>query len=316
MARYIAARCGAAVVVALLITVLLSMLERLVPGDPARTVLGPRATPELVEAVRAQLGLDKPVHVQVWDFVTGAVRGDLGNNFLSQTPVSELVGNALPHTLILAVCSLGVAALVGIPLGAYAAAHRGSWIDRITALVSVSVITVPSYVAGLLLLLLFAVKLRWLPAIGAGTESAGSYVAHLVLPTLALALLWIGYLARLVRSSMLEVLESNYIRTAHAFGLRSRVVLYKHALRNAITPTVAVLGVGLGNLLGGAVFVEVIFNRPGLGTLIFYAIGTRDYATVRGGVLVAALLFVLANLLADIANRVLDPRSRTAGGDT
>jgi len=174
---------------------------------------------------------------------------------------------------------------------------------------SVSFITLPPYVAGILLLLFFSVLLDWFPAIGAGQLSQPlDVLSHLVLPALALALSWIGYLARLVRSSMLEVMTADYIRTAAAYGLRPRTIYYKYALRNAIIPTVAVLGVGLGNLLGGAVFIEVIFSRPGLGRLIYNSISDRNYPIVRGGILVAALMFVFANLLADLSYRFLDPR--------
>jgi peptide/nickel transport system permease protein len=219
------------------------------------------------------------------------------------------IRSALPHTLILAWSSLGLAVLIGIPLGVYSATHPDSWIDRITAILSISLISVPSYVAGLFLLLIFAVDLRWLPAMGAGEPSnVLGYVKHLVLPVTSLAITWIGYLARLVRASLLEVLNETYIRAAKAAGMPRRLVFYKYALRNALIPTVAVLGLGLGNLMGGAVFIELIFTRPGMGTLIFKAIQTRNYPIVRAGVFVVALLFVLANLLADLVYTYLDPR--------
>jgi peptide/nickel transport system permease protein len=173
----------------------------------------------------------------------------------------------------------------------------------------VAFISLPAYVAGLLLLLCFAVLFRLLPAIGVGeTSDPVDYLRHLILPAAALAMLWIGYLARLVRASVLEVLNANYIRTAFAYGLSERLVFYKYALKNAIIPTVAMLGIGMGSLLGGAIFVEVIFTRPGLGRLMFDAISSRNYPVVRGGVLVTSLLFVLANLLADLSYHFLDPR--------
>lgn len=304
-----------AVIVALLVTILLSLLVHFIPGNPAQTILGPRATPELVAQVNREMGLDKPISTQVWDFVRGAAQGNFGTDIVTGAPVSSLVAQALPHTIILAVVSLGLAVLVGVPLGAYASSHPNTIIDRVTAVLSVSLITIPPYVGGLLLLLVFAVSLHWLPAIGAGSLSDPvSYIEHLILPAVALALTWIGYLARLVRTSMLEVLGANYIRTARALGVRRGRVVYKYALRNAIIPTVAILGVGLGTLLGGAIFVEVIFDRPGLGTLMFNAIGSRDYPIVRAGALVIALLFVLANLLADISYRFLDPRIRAMEG--
>lgn len=304
-------------VVALLVMVFLGALVHLVPGDPVKLILGPRASEALSEVVREQMGLDDPIPVQVFDFVVGALHGDLGTDFVTQLPVTTLIGEALPHTIVLALSSLGLAALLGVPLGVYAAARPNTLIDRITGVVSVSFITLPAYVAGLFLLLLFAVRLEWLPAIGSGSFSdPADYVRHLILPSVALAVTWIGYLARLVRTSMLEVLNANYIRTAQAFGIRERVIFYRYALKNAIIPTIAVLGVGLGNLMGGAIFVEVIFARPGLGLLIFDSLASRNFPIVRGGVLVVALLFVFANLLADLSYRFLDPRIRVEGART
>ena len=304
-------------VVALLVMVFLGALVHLVPGDPVKLILGPRASEALSEVVREQMGLDDPIPVQVFDFVVGALHGDLGTDFVTQLPVTTLIGDALPHTIVLALSSLGLAALLGVPLGVYAATRPNTLIDRITGVVSVSFITLPAYVAGLFLLLLFAVRLEWLPAIGSGSFSdPADYVRHLILPSVALAVTWIGYLARLVRTSMLEVLNANYIRTAQAFGIRERVIFYRYALKNAIIPTIAVLGVGLGNLMGGAIFVEVIFARPGLGLLIFDSLASRNFPIVRGGVLVVALLFVFANLLADLSYRFLDPRIRVEGART
>lgn len=314
MIRYLLKRLAMSAVVALVVMVFLGAIVHLVPGDPVKIILGPRASDALSALVRREMGLDDPIPTQIWNFIAGAVRGDLGTDFVSSVPVTTLIGDALPHTIILAVTSLALAVLFGVPLGVYAATHPNTPIDRITAVVSVSFITVPAYVAGLLLLLLFAVTLDWLPAIGSGSLSDPvDYVRHLILPSTALAVTWIGYLARLIRASMLEILNANYIRTARAFGMRDRLVFYKYALKNALIPTIAVLGVGLGNLMGSAIFVEVIFARPGLGSLIFDSISARNFPVVRGGVLTLALLFVLANLLADLSYRFLDPRIRVEG---
>ena len=314
MIRYLLKRLAMSAVVALVVMVFLGAIVHLVPGDPVKIILGPRASDALSALVRREMGLDDPIPTQIWNFIAGAVRGDLGTDFVSSVPVTTLIGDALPHTIILAVTSLALAVLFGVPLGVYAATHPNTPIDRITAVVSVSFITVPAYVAGLLLLLLFAVTLDWLPAIGSGSLSDPvDYVRHLILPSTALAVTWIGYLARLIRASMLEILNANYIRTARAFGMRDRLVFYKYALKNALIPTIAVLGVGLGNLIGSAIFVEVIFARPGLGSLIFDSISARNFPVVRGGVLTLALLFVLANLLADLSYRFLDPRIRVEG---
>jgi peptide/nickel transport system permease protein len=306
---YLLKRILMTILVLLIVTVVLSLLVHIVPGDPARTILGPRASPALIAKVRSAMDLDKPVLIQVRNFLWTVLHGSLGTDIFTGRPIEMLIGAVLPHTIILAFSSLGLAVLIGIPLGVYSATHPDSWLDRITAVISISFITIPSYVAGLFLLLLFAVELKVMPAIGLGEDGdLVDYLRHLILPATALAVTWIGYLARLVRASLLEVLNENYIRAARAAGLAPRLVRYKYALKNALIPTVAVLGVGLGNLMGGAVFVEIIFGRPGMGKLIFDAIGSRNYPIVRGGVLVVAFLFVLANLLADLVYTYLDPR--------
>jgi peptide/nickel transport system permease protein len=311
MARYLLKRLTGTAIVVVIVMAFLAVLVHLVPGDPARIILGPRATESLIATVREEMNLDEPVHVQVWDFVAGAVQGDLGRDFLSRAPVSELVLDALPHTIVLAVVAMALATLLGIPLGVYAATRPNTIIDRVTALVSVSLITLPYYIAGLFLLLLFSLHWNIFPAVGAGSFSDPlDYARHLVLPATALALTWIGYIARLVRTSMLEVLGTNYIRSARAFGLRERVIFYKYALKNAVIPTVAVVSVGLGELMGGAVFVEVIFTRPGLGRLAVEAIETRNFPVLQGSVLVIALAYIFTNLVADLSYRLLDPRIR------
>jgi peptide/nickel transport system permease protein len=306
---YLLKRFVMTILVLLLVTVYLTLLIHVVPGDPAKTLLGPRANPELIAKVRAAMDLDKPVLVQIGDAIWHILHGDLGTDIFTGRPISQLVGAALPHTLILAWTSLGLAALIGVPLGVYSATHQDSWLDRVTAVFSISFITIPSYVAGLFLLLIFAVQLKLMPAIGLGEKGdVLDYIQHLILPAVALAVTWIGYLARLVRASLLEVLNQTYIRAAMAAGLSQRQIFYKYALKNALIPTVAVLGVGVGNLMAGAVFVELIFTRPGMGTLIYNAIQGRNYPIVRAGVLVVAVLFVLANLLADLLYTYLDPR--------
>jgi peptide/nickel transport system permease protein len=306
---YLLKRFLMTVLVLLLVITFLSLLVHIVPGDPAKTLLGPRANPDLIAKTRAAMDLDKSIPVQVGNFVWNVLHGSFGTDVFTGRPINMLVGSALPHTLILAWGSLGLAVLIGLPLGVYSATHPDSWLDRITAIISISFITIPSYVGGLFLLLLFAVKLRVMPAIGLGKDGdVLDYIKHLILPATALAITWVGYLARLVRASLLKVLNETYIRAAMAAGLSQRLVFYKYALKNALIPTVAVLGVGIGNLMGGAVFVELIFSRPGMGTLIYNAIQSRNYPIVRAGVLVIAVLFVAANLLADLVYTYLDPR--------
>ena len=309
MLVYFLKRLLMTMLVLLVVMVLLALLVNIVPGDAAITLLGNRATPELIARVRSSMDLDKPVLVQVARFIWNMLHGSFGNDVFSGQPISRYIGASLPHTLILAWVSLGLAVLLGVPLGVYSATHPNSWVDRLTAIFSISFITLPSYVAGLFLLLLFAVELRVMPAMGLGkTGDTGDYIRHLILPAVSLAVSWVGYLARLVRASVLEILNETYIRAALAAGMHKRLVQYKYALKGALIPTVAVLGIGIGNLMGGAVFVEIIFNRPGMGSLIYSAISTRNYPIVRAGVLIVAVFFVAANLLADVAYTFLDPR--------
>lgn len=309
MRAYLIKRLFMTFIVLVLVTIYLTLLVYIVPGDPARSLLGPRANPDLIAKIRAAMNLDKPILEQLGLALWSLVRLDLGQDIFTGRSISMLVGTALPHTLILAWTSLSLAALIGIPLGVFSATNPDSWLDRFTAIISISFITVPSYVGGLFLLLIFAVRMRVMPAIGLGEEGdIVDYIKHLILPASALAITWVGYLARLVRASLLEVLNQTYIRAEMAAGLPRRLIYYKYALKNAIIPTVAVLGLGVGNLMAGAVFVELIFTRPGMGTLIYNAIQARNYPVVRAGVLTVAFLFVAANLLADILYTYLDPR--------
>src|SRR5512135_2302570 len=309
MLLYIVKRVLMTLLVLLLVAVFLSLLVHIVPGDPATTLLGPRATPGLVQKMRAAMDLDKPIYVQIGNFLLNLLHGSLGVDAVTGAPITKLIRNDLPNTMILAITSLLLAVLFGIPIGVYSATHPNSLADRILAIVSISFTTIPSYVAGLFLLLIFAVQLHALPAMGIGKSGdLLDYVKHLILPAVALAITWIGYLGRLVRTSLLEVMNETYIRAARAAGLSERLVRYRYALKNALIPTVAVLGVGLGSLMGGAVFVEIIFTRPGMGLLIYNAIQVRNYPLVRAGVLVVAVLFVLANLIADFLYTYLDPR--------
>ncbi len=284
----------------------------LIPGDPAAVALGPRATEAMREALHIKMGLDRPVWVQFLNFFTDAWTGDLGREVLSDRPVLDVVMEQLPHTLILIAGGIGWSVALGIPLGAWAALKRGSPAERIIGIASVAVIAIPSFVIAIYALLVFAVHLRWLPAIGAGEPGDFKDQAmHLILPSLAVGLGWVGYIARMVRASMLEVLEATHIRTARAFGLPERMITYRYALTIAILPTVTLLGVGIGHMLSSAVFAEIVFARPGVGKLVYDAILTRNYPLVTGGVLVTTVLFVLINLFADLVVGSLDPRVRS-----
>lgn len=312
MLSYAIKRLGLAVAIVSLAMALLFCMIYLIPGDPASVALGPRATEAMREALRIKMGLDQPVWAQFWNFFTGAWTGDLGEEVLSGRPVTEVVLEQLPYTLALIAGGISWSVALGIPLGCWAAVNRGSFADRLVGVLSVAVIAVPSFVVAIYALLIFAVTLRWLPAIGAGEPgNIGDQLVHLILPSLAVGLGWVGYIARMVRASMLEVLEASHIRTAKAFGLPPSMITYRYALSIAILPTVTLLGVGIGQMLSSAVFAEIVFARPGVGKLVYDAILTRNFPVVTGGVMITTVIFVLLNLIADLIVGALDPRVRS-----
>ncbi|MDE0714487.1 MAG: ABC transporter permease, partial [Gammaproteobacteria bacterium] len=285
MLYYSLKRLGLAVAIVSVAMLLLFTMIYLIPGDPAAVALGPRATEAMREALRIKMGLDQPVWIQFWNFFVNAWQGDLGNEVLSDRPVAKVVMEQLPATLALIAGGMVWSVALGIPLGCWTAVKRGGMADRIVGVFSVAVIAVPSFVVAIYALLIFAVTLRWLPAIGAGEPGdLGDQLVHLILPSLAVGIGWVGYIARLVRASMLEVLEASHIRTARAFGLPDRQVTYRYALTIAILPTVTLLGVGIGQMLSSAVFAEIVFARPGVGKLVYDAILTRNYPLVTGAV--------------------------------
>jgi peptide/nickel transport system permease protein len=308
---YFAKRLGlAALIVVIAVSLLYSMIHA-VPGDPLSIVLGPRATPEMRADLAERLGLNDPFMVQLGNFFLNVLQGDLGTDVFSERPVSTIFFEQLPFTLSLIFMAIGWSALIGIPLGCYSAIKRNTIIDKLTGVFSVGTITIPSFVVALYSLLIFAVALKWLPAIGAGKDGdILDQLVHLILPSLAVGLGWVGYLSRLVRASMLEVLGENHIRTAKAFGLPERTITLNYALRLAILPTVALLGVGIGHMLSGAVFAEIVFARPGVGKLIFDAVITRNYPLVMGSVIMTTIMFVLCTTASDMVSALLDPRIR------
>ncbi len=312
MLNYSVKRLGLAVIIVSVVMLLLFTMIYLIPGDPAAVALGPRATDAMREALRVKMGLDQPIWIQFWNFFINAWQGDLGNEVLSDRPVTDVVLEQLPFTLALIAGGMIWSIALGIPLGCWTAIQPGGIVDRIIGILSVGVIAVPSFVIAIYALLIFAVSLRWLPAIGAGDSGdIIDQIIHLILPSLAVGLGWVGYLARLVRASMLEVLEASHIRTARAFGLPERLITYRYALTIAILPTVTLLGVGIGQMLSSAVFAEIVFARPGVGKLVYDAILTRNYPLVSGAVLVTTVLFIAINLIADLVVGVLDPRVRS-----
>ena len=313
MLGYIIRRLGLAAVITVLAVTLLFVIIHLIPGDPVSTMLGPKASPELRAALEERMGLNRPLPVQIGLFFLNMLRGDLGVDVFSNRPVTEIVLGQLPYTLSLIFAAITWSALLGIFLGCYSAVRRNSIIDRLTGVLSVSVIAVPAFVVSLYSLLFFAVQLKWFPAIGAGEPGNFSdQIWHLVLPAFAIGLSWVGYIARLVRASMLEVLGENHVRTARAFGLPENWITFRYALRLAILPTVTVIGVGMGFLLSAAVFTEIVFSRPGLGKLVIDSITTRNYPVVMGSVLFSTLIFVASTTLSDIINALADPRIRSS----
>lgn len=311
MAGYLLQRLGLAVLIVAIALALLFGMIHLVPGDPASIALGPRATPELIQDFRQRMGLDRPIIIQFLLFLLNVLRGDLGRDVFTNQPVLQIILKDLPSSLALAGAGLGWAVLLGVPLGCFSAIRRNSWLDRVTGVLSVSAIAIPSFVVALYALLIFAVWLRWFPALGISrTGTLSEQLHYLVLPAFTVGLGWVGFLARLVRASMLEVLGENHIRTARAYGLPERRIVYHYALKLAILPTVSLLGVGMGRLLSGAVFAEIVFTRPGIGKLVYDGVISRNYPVVMGAVLVTTVLFVLSTLIADLINAKLDPRVR------
>ncbi len=314
MLVYILKRTGLGILVLLLAISSLYVLIQAAPGDPASAMLGPRATPDLKAAITEKLGLDKPMPVQVVNYLISVLSGDLGTDLKSKLPVTNTLAIHLPRTIELLAASLFVAAALGIPLGCIAAVRRNSLFDRLIGVLSVSVIAVPAVILAIFGMLIFATGLGWVPAIGAGEDDGIlGKLHHLILPAFAVGIGWVGYLARLVRASMIEVLSTNYIRNARAFGLSKNRIIYRYALRIAIAPTITVIGIGVGVMMGSAVFVEIVFARPGIGKLMYEAVILRNYPVSLGAVLAASTILIVATTVSDILNAIIDPRFMETG---
>lgn len=306
MLGYIVRRLVDTIPVLLGISIVVFGLMHWLPGDPVGAMLYEYAgDPAVAEQMREQLGLNEPVWKQYTAFLLNALQGDLGNSLITSRPVSAEIAVYLPRTLELALSALVLAALMGVAMGVLSAVHQNSWIDQAVMLFSLIGVSMPIFWSGLLLIHLFSVQLGWLPV-----TSGGQGVAGLILPAIALALTPAALIARLTRGSLLEILACDYIRTAQAKGLSQRDVLLQHALRNALIPLVTVFGLQLGAMLSGVVVAEIVFTRPGIGTLIITAIKQRDYLIVQGAVLYLSVLYVLVNLAVDVAYSFIDPRIR------
>jgi peptide/nickel transport system permease protein len=304
MAVYLVRRLVQAVLILLGVSLVTFFLLYMLPADPVRQIAGRSATAQTVENIRAQLGLDQPFVVQYWRYLTGLVQGDLGRSYLQRSEVSELIAARLPATLLLMAGAIVCELILGLTMGIIAALRRGSGIDTGLMLTSFVAVSAPQFVVGLLLLYVFAVRLGWFPIGGYGT------FAHLVLPSLTLGILGSGWYARMMRSSMIEVLRQDYVRTARAKGLARRRVILRHALPNAILPIIAMIGIDIGIFMGGIVVVESVFGWPGIGQLAWQAIQRIDIPIIMGVTLVSACAIVLGNLLADLIAPMVDPRIR------
>ncbi len=305
MVAYIAQRILQLIPVLIGVSVLTFLMLHLVPGDPVYIFAGEKPlTEERAAELRHQLGLDRPLWVQYWDYASHAVRGDLGRTLRGQRLVLDSIVEVLPGTVQLTVAALAMAVMIGVTAGVVAALAHGSWLDTTAMGFAIFGVSMPVFYSSLLMILLFSFTLEWLPATGQGG------LERLIMPAVALALVSSAVLARLVRSGMLEVLSQEYIVTARAKGLARRIVVLRHALKNALIPVITMIGLQLGTLLGGAVVTETIFSRPGVGRLAVDAILSRDFPLVQGTVLFGATAYVLVNLSIDVLYTLVDPRIR------
>jgi peptide/nickel transport system permease protein len=312
MLRYIMRRLILLVPVILIVGTIVFVLIHLTPGDPAAVMLGPDATAEQIERLRDGLGLNEPLYLQYLKWFAGAVRLDFGDSiFLGQPVTQALLARAQP-TLLLTVYALTIQVLIGVPAGVIAAVKHNSLIDRILMVFSISGAAIPSFFLGIMLILFFAVRLNWLPSGGFVSvfDNPIEHLKRMILPAFALGFTSAGLLARLVRSSMLDVLQEDYIRTARAKGLPQRLMVIRHALRNALIPAITVIGYSLGGLLGGAVVTETVFTIPGMGRLVVQSVARRDFPVIQGAIVLIAAFYVLANLLVDVLYVYIDPRVR------
>ena len=312
MLPYIGRRLLATIPVMAVVAVVVFSLLRLAAGDPAAVIAGDNATSQDVAAIRARLGLDRPLAEQFAIWVGRVVRGDFGESFFFKKQVSELILDRVEPTLALSVCTLVLTIALAVPLGVLAAWRRGSWIDRSVMGFSVLGFSVPVFVIGYVLIYVFAIELAWLPVQGYQRigDGIGGFLERLVLPSITLAVVFVALIARITRASVLEVLNADHVRTARAKGLGELPVLLRHVLRNAAVPIVTVIGIGIAVLIGGVVVTESVYGIPGLGRLTVDAVLARDYPTVQAVILVFSVVYVLINLLVDLSYTVLDPRIR------
>jgi peptide/nickel transport system permease protein/oligopeptide transport system permease protein len=304
MLNYVIKRLFSTVPVLIGISLLLFFMLRMLPGDPAQVLAGQMATPEEIETIRKQLGLDRPVYIQYASFLSRLARFDLGRSARTQNPVTEEIWARLPNTMLLAVVAITLACLFGIPAGIISAVRPYTWMDYLVTSSALFGISMPVFWLGLMLVIVFSIMLKWLPAGGTGSWQ------HVVLPSVTLAAFVVAFIARMTRSTMMEVLSQDYTTTARSKGLKEQVIVIKHAFRNALIPIITVVGLQFGLLLGGAVLTETVFAWPGLGRLIVDSILARDYPVIQGAILIFGLLYILVNLVVDVIYAYVDPRIR------
>lgn len=312
MLGYLLRRVLAAIPVMGVVALVVFLLLRLTPGDPAAILAGDNASPEQLERIRTSLGLNLPLYQQFFAWIAKLAHGDLGVSLISQVPVMNMISQRIEPTIALALSTIVVAVVVAVPLGVVAAWKHGTWIDRCVMGLSVLGFSVPVFVIGYVLIQVFAIELRWLPVQGyrAFAKGFGPFTERLVLPTLTLSFIYIALIARMTRAAMLDVLGEDYVRTARAKGIAEPAVLLRHALRNAAVPVITVIGTGFALLISGVVVTESVFNLPGIGRLTVDAVLARDYPVIQAMILLTSGVYIAVNLLIDVAYTVLDPRIR------
>ncbi len=312
MPRYVARRIGLALITLFLLSIIVFVGTQLLPGDVARRILGPFATQEAVDTLAARLGTDQPLYTQYWTWISGAATGDLGQSVNYSRPVSELLGRAIVNSAKLGVVAFVMVVPLALLGGVVAALRRGRLTDRVITVGGLSATVIPEFVSGIVLIIVFAVWLGWFPGTATPPEGAGflTQLHHLILPAIPLVLVLFGYIARITRAGVIEALDSDYARTATLKGQPRSRVIRKDVLRNALLPTIAVIASQIGYLIGGLVVVEVLFNYQGIGRLLFDGAQNADFPLLAGGVLVVALAFQIAMLLADLAYAWLNPQIR------
>ena len=311
MAAYIFRRLIATIPVLVVVAIFVFLLLHLTPGDPASVIAGDYASPEDIEKIRTKLGLNQPLHIQFFGWTERLLQGDLGTSIFSQLPVSHLIAQRIEPTIALALTTIIFAVTIAVPLGVLAAWKSGTWIDRSVMIFAVLGFSVPIFVIAYSMIWGFSIKLHWFPVQGYKSifkDGFIPFIKHITLPTIALGFFYIALIARITRATVIEILSEDYIRTAYAKGLIPKIVLFRHALKNASVPIVTIIGIAVGLLLGGVVVTESVFNIPGLGRLTVDSILRRDYPIIQGMMLFFSGIYVIINLLVDISYSFLDPK--------